>query len=62
VVHTQDRDTDDVYALIQEFPSWEQAMENSNRPESAAFAAALAALCDGPLLCRNLAVLREEDL
>ena len=35
---------------------------DSNRPETAAFAASLANLCDGPLLFRNLDMLREEDL
>jgi hypothetical protein len=62
VVHTRDRDTEDVYALILEFPSQEKAMENSNRPESAEFAASLANLCDGPLMFRNLDMLRDEDL
>jgi quinol monooxygenase YgiN len=61
VVHTKDRDTEDWYALILEFPSEEKAMENSNRPEVAAFAASLAKICDGPLTFRNLDLLREED-
>ena len=61
VVVAKDRDTKDAYALMLEFPSQEKAMENSNRPEVAAFAASLANLCDGPLIFRNLDLLREED-
>jgi len=61
VVVTKDRDTNDLYALILEFPSWEKATENSNRPEVAEFAASLASICDGPLTFRNLDLLREED-
>jgi quinol monooxygenase YgiN len=62
VVFTKDRDSENLYALVLEFPSREKAMENSNRPESAAFAASLATLCDSPLQFRNLDLLREEDL
>jgi pimeloyl-ACP methyl ester carboxylesterase len=36
-------------------------MENSNRPETAEFAAFLAGISDDPLKCRNLDVLREEN-
>lgn len=57
----RDRDKDSVYLNIVEFPSYEQAMENSNRPETAEFAAQLAQLCDGPPTFRNLDVLRERD-
>ena len=45
-----------------EFASYDQGMENSNRPATAEFAAFLAGICDGPLAFRNLDVLREEDL
>ena len=62
VVHTKDRDTENLYALILEFPSQEKAMENSNRPESGELAASLASLCDGPLMFRNLDLLREENV
>jgi hypothetical protein len=58
----RDRDIDDVYLLMVEFASHEAGMENSNRPETGEFAAFLASICDGPLLFRNLDVLREEDL
>ena len=59
---TKDRDDERTYVHIVEFPSYEAAMENSNRPETAEFAARLAKLCDGPPAFRNLDVLREEDM
>lgn len=58
-VQTRDRDGKDVYLDIVEFPSHEVAMENSARPETAAFATRVAALCDGPPTFRNLDVLNE---
>ncbi|WP_042381840.1 hypothetical protein [Streptacidiphilus melanogenes] len=58
-VQTRDRDKENVYLNIVEFPSYEQAMDNSKRPETAEFAAGLAALCDGPPVFRNLDVLNE---
>ena len=61
-VQTQDRDTDNTYVQIVEFPSYEEAMANSDMPETADFAAKLAALCDGPPTFRNLDVLREEQM
>lgn len=61
-VQTRDRDNEGVYLNIVEFPSYEQAMENSNRPETTEFAAQLAKLCDAPPVFRNLDVLRERDL
>ena len=61
-VQTQDRDKTDTYLHIIEFPSYEKAMENSGRPETAAFAERLAKLCDGPPVFRNLDVLRDEDM
>jgi hypothetical protein len=61
-IQTKDRDLDDTYWHIIEFPSYEKAMENSNRPETAAFAASLAKLCDEPPKFRNLDVTREDDM
>ena len=61
-VLSRDRDAEDRYLLMVEFASYDQGMENSNRPETAEFAAFLAEICDGPLTFRNLDVLREEDL
>jgi hypothetical protein len=58
----KDRDAENLYLLMVEFPSYEVGMENSSRPETAEFAAFLTTLCDGPLKFRNLDVLREEDL
>ena len=57
---TRDRDAANTYVQIVEFPSYEEAMANSNLPETGEFAAQLAALCDGPPTFRNLEVLREE--
>ena len=51
-----DRDKPDTYVTIVEFPSYEEAMKNSELPETAAFAEALAKLVDGPPTFRNLDV------
>ena len=53
---TADRDTPNRYMVIAQFASYEEAMENSNRPEVSAFAQAMAELCDGPPTFRNLDV------
>ncbi|MEV4559580.1 hypothetical protein AB0K51_21660 [Kitasatospora sp. NPDC049285] len=58
-VQTRDRDAADVYLNIVEFPSYEAAMANSERPETAEFAARAAELCDGPPVFRNLDLLNE---
>jgi hypothetical protein len=57
----RDRDTNGRHLLIVEFASYEQGMENSNRSETAEFAAILARISGGPLTFRNLDVLREEQ-
>jgi hypothetical protein len=59
---TKDRDRPDTYVQVVEFPSYEDAMANSELPETASFAERLRALCDGPLLFRNLDVLSVEEL
>jgi quinol monooxygenase YgiN len=59
---TRDRENDRTFVHIVEFPSYEAAMENSNRPETAEFSAALAKLCDGPPTFRNLDVTREDEM
>jgi hypothetical protein len=59
-LQTKDRDRPNTYMQIVEFPSYDEAMKNSDRPETAAFAERLAALCDGPPAFRNLDVEREE--
>ena len=61
-VQTKDRDATNTYVQIVEFPSYEQAMANSDLPETSQFAAKLASLCDGPATFRNLDVLREEQM
>ena len=61
-VQTKDRDAANTYVQIVEFPSYEEAMANSNLPETSEFAAKLASLCDGPPSFRNLDVLREEQM
>lgn len=58
---TRDRDRDGTYIQIVEFPSYEKAMENSNRPDTTAFAERMGKLCDGPPVFRNLDVVREDD-
>ena len=59
---TKDRDRPDTYVQIVEFPSYEDAMANSELPETASFAERLRTLCDGPLLFRNLDVRSVEEL
>lgn len=56
---TADRDHPGTYLTLVEFDSYESAMENSNRPETAAFATRMASLCDGPPVFRNLDILLE---
>ncbi|HWC21038.1 MAG TPA: hypothetical protein VG502_01945 [Flexivirga sp.] len=56
---TKDRDTENTYLHVVEFPSYEEAMANSDLPETSEFATKLAALCDGPATFRNLDVIRE---
>ena len=51
-----DRDQPDRYVNIVEFESYEEAMKNSERPETTAFAQRMAELCDGPPTFRNLDV------
>ena len=58
---TADRDQPDRYLSILEFESYEAAMENSNRPETAEVARKVAALCDEPPKFRNLDVRRVEE-
>ena len=59
---TRDRDSERTYVHIVEFPSYEAAMENSERSETSEFAAQLAKLCDAPPTFRNLDVTRDEEM
>lgn len=52
-----DRDQPNHFFTIVEFASYEEAMESSQRPETSAFAAKMAELCDGPPTFRNLDVI-----
>ena len=56
-----DRDRPGYYLNIVEFDSYEQAMENSNKPETAAMAERMAALCDAPPKFYNLDVRRSDQ-
>ncbi len=56
-----DRDNPGRFVIVAEFPSYEEAMENSQRPETTEFAARMAELCDGPPTFRNLDVIEEID-
>ena len=57
-----DRDAPNRYVLTVEFPSREQGMLNSARPQTAEFAAFLSDIADGPLGFRNFDVLRDDRL
>jgi hypothetical protein len=58
----KDRDTADTYVQIVAFPSYEKAMENSNRDDTTHFAERVAKLCLRPPTFRNLDVLRVDHL
>jgi hypothetical protein len=55
---TKDRDRPNGYVTIVEFPSYEVAMENSDAPETQAFAAKMMELATGPARFLNLDVTR----
>jgi len=61
-VQCRDRDRANTYVQIVEFPSYEEAMANSELPETAEVATRLAELCDGPLTFRNLDVSRDMQM
>lgn len=58
---TADRDRPGHYLSILEFESYEQAMENSNKPETTEMSQKMAELCDEPPTFRNLDVRRVEE-
>ena len=62
ILITEDRERPGTYLNIVEFDSYESAMENSNRPETAQFAEQMAKLCDGPPRFYNLDVRLEPDV
>ena len=59
---TKDRDRPNVYVQIVEFPTYEDAMANSDLPETASFAEGVALLCGCPMQFRNLDVQRLEEM
>lgn len=61
-LHTQDRDNPARYIDIIEFPSYEEAMVNSELPETQRIAAQIRELCTSEPHFFNLQVLREESL
>lgn len=59
VTITADRGRPNHYRTIVEFGSYEQAMRNSQRPETGAFAQQMGELCDGPPTFHDLDVVDE---
>jgi hypothetical protein len=56
-----DRDRPQTYVQIVEFPSYEEAMQNSALPETAEFAQRLGELCEEPPRFRNLDLVRTDE-
>lgn len=56
-----DRDTPNRYVVVAEFASYEEAMVNSEMPETQAFAESMRELVDGPPSYRNLDVVESWD-
>ena len=59
---TADRDRPNTYLQIVEFPSYDEAMDNSKTPETGEFGRRLGELCDAPPAYRNLEVRHIYDL
>lgn len=57
-----DRDDPGVYVEVIEFPSYEEAMLNSQLPETQEWADRVSEVCESPPLFRNLDVIRRQDL
>ena len=55
----KDRDRENTYLILAEFESYEQAMENSARPETDAFAKKMAEFIDGAPQYGNYDVIEE---
>ena len=58
---TRDRNDPDRYLIVVFFDSYESAMENSNLPETAAFAEKQMPLLDGPPTFYDLDVIEERS-
>ena len=61
-MHTMDRDHAGHYVDIVEFPSYEQAMRNSEMPETQRISGKMQELCSGEPRFLNLEVMRDEAL
>ena len=59
--HTADRDRPNTYVNIVEFPSYDDAMKNSEAPATKALSEKMMKLADGPPTFRNLDVKFEEN-
>jgi hypothetical protein len=57
----RDRDEPGKYVDVIVFPSYEEAMRNSDLPETQAMAGKMASLCDGGVTFHNLDVVREDN-
>ena len=57
----RDREEPDKYVDIIVFPSYEEAMRNSDLPETQALAGKMVSLCDGEVTFHNLDVVREDN-
>lgn len=57
-----DRDQAGMVVVVVEFPSYAEAMKNSELPETSKYAKEIVELCDAPPVFRNLDLIREEKL
>ena len=60
IIVTADRDRPNTYVSIVEFASFEEAMANSQDPQTSEWAGRMQSLCDGPPTFRNLDVIMTE--
>ena len=56
---TQDRNDPGTYVQVVVFPSYEEAMKNSQLPETSAFAEKMMSMAEGPAKFRDLDVVDE---
>jgi hypothetical protein len=62
MVMGRDRDQAGTYVQVVGFPDAEAARRNSDNPVTSAFASKMMGLCDGPVIFRNLEVVRAETM
>ena len=55
------REKPDKYVDVIVFPSYEEAMRNSDLPDTQAIAGKMASLCDGEVTFHNLDLVREDN-